>query len=141
LLVLQAAPKSPEKQTQATSQQVLRLIEQARQQYDSTIIIAPPILVSADALCLGRLADFVLHVVRWNSTPRRAVVTALERLSSFGIRLDGVLISRVPHKEYRRLTGVDAELGKSQSKSRKLADLFFTTRDKRALSAKPSQPD
>ena len=87
--------------------------------------------MSADALCLGGLADFVMHVVRWNSTPRGAVLTALERLSSFGIRLDGVLICRVPHKDYRRLTGVDAELGKSP-RHKILASWS------RALSSKPS---
>ena len=42
-------------------------------------------MMSADALYLGRQADFVLHVVRWNSTPRRAVLAALERLRNFGI--------------------------------------------------------
>ena len=63
-------------------------------------------MISADALYLGRHADFVLHVVRWNSTPRRAVLAALDRLRNFGIPVDGVILSRVHEKELWRLTGV-----------------------------------
>ena len=49
-------------------------------------------MIAADALYLGRQADFVLHVVRWNSTPRRAVFAALDRLRNFGIPVNGVLL-------------------------------------------------
>ena len=80
------------------------LLEQAREQCDLLIIAAPPVMISADALYLGRHADFVLHVVRWNSTPRRAVLAALERLRNFGIPVDGVILSRVHEKELWRLT-------------------------------------
>ena len=85
------------------------LLEQARQKCDLLIIAAPPVMIAADALYLGRQADFVLHVVRWNSTPRRAVFAALDRLRNFGIRVNGVLLSRVHKKELWRLTGVAGE--------------------------------
>ena len=89
-----------------TSRNFSMLLGQARQRCDLLIIAAPPVMIAADALYLGRQADFVLHVVRWNSTPRRAVLAALERLRNFGIPVNGVLLSRVHKKELWRLTGV-----------------------------------
>src|SRR5262249_27543507 len=56
-----------------TSRNFLTLLEQARARCDLLIVAAPPVMIASDALYLGRQADFVLHVVRWNSTPRRAV--------------------------------------------------------------------
>jgi Mrp family chromosome partitioning ATPase len=83
------------------------LLEQARKKCDLLIIAAPPVMMSADAIYLGRQADFVLHVVRWNSTPRRAVLAALDRLRNLGIPVHGVILSGVHERELgRRLMGV-----------------------------------
>jgi Mrp family chromosome partitioning ATPase len=116
LTVLRGALATSGNQSPITSPSFTLLLEQAREQCDVVIIGTPPVMISADALCLGRYADFVLHVVRWNSTPRRAVLAALERLRNFGILVDGVILSRMHEKELWRLTGV-AE--KSQHKGRK----------------------
>ena len=88
-----------------TSRNFSKLLEQAREKCDLVIIAAPPVMMYADALYLGRPADFVLHVVRWNSTPRRAVLSALDRLRNFGIAVDGVILSRVHERELGRLMG------------------------------------
>ena len=114
LTVLQSDPC--EDPSVLTSRNFSMLLEQAGKKCDVIIIAAPPVMIAADALCLGRQADFVLHVVRWNSTPRRAVFAALDRLRNFGIPVNGVLLSRVPKKELWKLTGV-AE--KSQRKAAK----------------------
>jgi Mrp family chromosome partitioning ATPase len=106
LTVLHGALATSDTQSPVTSPSFQRLLEQARAQCDLIIIHTPPVLISADPLYLGRYADFVLHVVRWNSTPRRAVLAALERLRNFGVSVDGVILSRVHEKELWRLTGV-----------------------------------
>ena len=106
LTVLRGALATSGNQSPVTSPSFPRLLEQAREQCDLVIIGTPPVMISADALYLGRHADFVLHVVRWNSTPRRAVLAALERLRNFGIPVDGVILSRMHEKELWRLTGV-----------------------------------
>ena len=103
LTVMQSA--SDPDQSVVTSRNFSKLLEQAREKCDLLIIAAPPVTMSADALYLGRQADFVLHVVRWNSTPRRAVLAALRRLRNFGIPVDGVVLSRVHERELRRLMG------------------------------------
>src|SRR5262245_16550054 len=116
LTVLHGALATLANQSPITSPNFPLLLEQAREQCDLVIIATPPVMISADALYLGQYADFVLHVVRWNSTPRRAVLAALERLRNFGILVDGVILSRVHEKELWRLTGV---IEKSQHKGRK----------------------
>jgi len=103
LTVMQSASQSCEDEGVVTSRSFSMLLEQARDKCDLLIIAAPPVLISADALYLGRQADFVLHVVRWNSTPRRAVLAALERLRNLGVPVDGVTLSRVHEKESWRL--------------------------------------
>ena len=104
LTVMQNA--SDPDQSVVTSRNFSMLLEQAREKCDLLIIATPPVTMSADALYLGRQADFVLHVVRWNSTPRRAVLVALGRLRNFGIPVDGVILSRVHERELGRLMGV-----------------------------------
>ena len=107
LTVMQSASDPCEDQSVVTSRNFSMLLEQAGKKCDLLIIAAPPVMMSADAIYLGRQADFVLHVVRWNSTPRRAVLAALDRLRNFGIPVHGVILSRVHERELgRRLMGV-----------------------------------
>jgi Mrp family chromosome partitioning ATPase len=119
LTVLRSAWATSGNQSPVTSPSFPRLLGQAREQCDLVIIGTPPVMVSADALYLGRHADFVLHVVRWNSTPRRAVLAALERLRNFGIPVDGVILSRIREKELWRLTGVAEKSQRKGGKDRK----------------------
>ena len=99
LTMLCSSLGSCENQSAVTSRSFLQFLEQAREQCDLVIIRTPPVMISADALYLGREADFVLHVVRWNSTPRRVVLAALDRLRNFNIPVDGLILSRMPDKE------------------------------------------
>ena len=89
---MRSASDACEDQSVVTSRNFSMLLEQAGTKCDVLIVAAPPVLISADALYLGRQADFVLHVVQWNSTPRRAVLAALDRLRNFGIPVNGVII-------------------------------------------------
>ena len=105
LTVMQSASDPCEDPSVVTSRNFSMLLEQAGEKCDLLIIAAPPVVMSADALYLARRADFVLHVVRWNSTPRRVVLAALDRLRNFGIPIDGVILSRVHPRELRTLMG------------------------------------
>lgn len=83
-------------------------LEQARKHFDVIIIEAPPVLLVADSLVLGRMADNVLHVVRWGNTTRRNVRAALRRLHGAGITVDGVVLTRVDVEQHARLGLADA---------------------------------
>ena len=119
LTVMQSASDPCEDQSVVTSRNFSMLLEQAGKKCDLLIIAAPPVTISADAIYLGRQADFVLHVVRWNSTPRPAVLAALDRIRSFGIPVDGVILSRVREKELWRLMGVTKKSLRKGWKDRK----------------------
>jgi Mrp family chromosome partitioning ATPase len=92
-----------------------KLMAQARELYDVILIEAPPVMLFADALYLGRFADFVVHVVRWNCTPRRTVAAALQRMRNIGIRIDGIVLSRVDQGEHRLHCGLDPSYYVAQS--------------------------
>jgi capsular exopolysaccharide synthesis family protein len=71
-----------------------RFIVAARAEYDFVVLDTPPIMLVADAALVSSLADAVLYVVRWGSTPRETVLTGLKRLRS-GSKIAGVVLSRV----------------------------------------------
>jgi Mrp family chromosome partitioning ATPase len=91
-----------------TAPSFAQLMAQARKLYDVILIEAPPVMFVADALYLGRFADFVLHVVRWNCTPRRTVAAALQRMRNIRVRIDGIVLSRIDQGEHRLHSGLDA---------------------------------
>ena len=59
-----------------------QIIASARQRFDYIIIDSPPIEPVVDGLYLAQHADAIAFVVRWATTPQRAVVSALERLGT-----------------------------------------------------------
>jgi Mrp family chromosome partitioning ATPase len=122
LTVVRSASEAGQDEGVVTSRNFSRLLEQARDKCDLVIIVAPPVMISADALYLGRQADFVLHVVRWNSTPRRVALTALKRLRSFGVPVDSVTLSRVKDKEVWSLNW-SGPIEKSHRKSGETGDV------------------
>lgn len=83
-------------------------LEQARKHFDVIIIEGPPIMLVADALVLGRMADTVIHVARWAGTARRTVQTALHRMRDHGIAVDGVVLTRVDVDKHAALGLADS---------------------------------
>jgi len=78
-------------------------LEDARKHFDVIIIEGPPVMLVADALVLGRMADSVLHAVRWGNTKRRDVMAALNRLQDHGVTVDGVVLTRVDVTRHQEL--------------------------------------
>jgi polysaccharide biosynthesis transport protein len=93
-------------QTLITSPAFSKFLRKVREVYDVVLVETPAVMLFADAFYLSRFADFVLHAVRWGSTPRRTVAAALERMRNLDITINGVVLSRVDPQEYRRYTGV-----------------------------------
>lgn len=72
-----------------------KLLSRAREQFDVIFIEAPSAVVVSDALLLGRFADVVVLLVRWNKTPRKVVRTILARLQLTRVPVGGIILSRV----------------------------------------------
>jgi Mrp family chromosome partitioning ATPase len=78
-------------------------LEEARRHFDVILIEGPPIMLIADALVLGRIADIVIHVARWADTKRRTVHAAVQRMEEHGVIVDGVVLMRVDVEKHAKL--------------------------------------
>lgn len=85
-----------------------QLIEQLRNTYDQVIIDSAPLLGLADTKTLTGLADQVLFVVRWGSTPEAAARAALQSLHSSASTVVGVVLTRVDMKKHAKYGYGDA---------------------------------
>ncbi len=61
-----------------------QIIESARASFDYVVIDAPPIEPVVDGMYLARHADAIVFVVRWATTPQRAVLHSLDQLTVTG---------------------------------------------------------
>jgi tyrosine-protein kinase Etk/Wzc len=92
LYVLSAGPIPPNPAELLASDAMVRLVEWARREYDFVVIDTPPVVPVTDPTILSRLVDAVILVVRSNSSHRRELSEALNRLeSSEGAVLGAVL--------------------------------------------------
>jgi capsular exopolysaccharide synthesis family protein len=71
------------------------LIETLSETYDFVVLDTPPTLVVADARIVARQADAVVYIVRWDDTPRGAVMEGLKVLRSIGAPISGVVMTQV----------------------------------------------
>lgn len=74
-----------------------------RSQYDRIVIDLPPVLAVSDARVLSSLADQVVYLIRWNSTPRDAVRVGVRLLRDMDINLKGVIISQINQARHRQM--------------------------------------
>lgn len=63
------------------------LLDYLSKHYDVVILDAPPTLVVTDARILASMVDAVVYAVRWDSTPREAVLEGLRELRSVDARV------------------------------------------------------
>jgi polysaccharide biosynthesis transport protein len=75
-------------------------IQRMRGHYDLIILDAPPAAAIADVVALSRLADIGIFLVRWGRTPRQRALSALHLLAGRGLRLAGLVLSRVNLRRY-----------------------------------------
>ena len=72
-----------------------RILDDLKRRYDVVILDTPPALAVADARIIAPLADAVVFAVRWDDTPRGAVLEGLRELRSVDARLSGLLLTLV----------------------------------------------
>lgn len=92
---LLAARHSPEAADELSVSWLRPMVEELKRVYDIVIIDSPPILEVADGLVLGRVADSILYVVAWDSTPRAAVAEGLDAFAVMRLGVTGVVLNQV----------------------------------------------
>jgi succinoglycan biosynthesis transport protein ExoP len=75
------------------STEMENLLRQLRGSYDMVVLDTPPVLAVADARMLARMADYIVYLVRWGSTPRRSARMGIEVLSKISPAYIGVVFS------------------------------------------------
>jgi polysaccharide biosynthesis transport protein len=77
-----------------------KLIEILRQHYDFIVIDAAPVLPVSDTRLLARLADKVVYVVRWDSTPREAVANGIKLLRDANADIAGTVLNQADPRRH-----------------------------------------
>ncbi len=77
------------------SQKFKSLIAALSEHYDLVILDTPPTLVVTDARIVSQIADAVVYAVRWDHTPRGAVIEGLSELKSVDAPMTGVVLTMV----------------------------------------------
>ncbi|WP_226663847.1 GumC family protein [Microbulbifer aggregans] len=72
-----------------------KILEKLKSRYDRIIIDTPPIQAVSDALIIAREACSLLYVLKAESTSVGVARTAISRLHSVGIGVDGVVLNRI----------------------------------------------
>lgn len=78
--------------------QMEELLKAAREKYDYVILDTPPLLGIADSRTLVGLADAVLLVIKWNTTPIAAVDAALAGIEHGHGNILGAVLTMVDHR-------------------------------------------
>ena len=78
-----------------------RVVAGLRNHFDLVVIDSAPLLPVNDTKILAQLADAVVFVVRWEKTPRDAVVQAARHLMDVNAPVAGVVLSRANTERYK----------------------------------------
>jgi capsular exopolysaccharide synthesis family protein len=84
------------------------LLARLRARYDYIFIDSPPLPGVTDAQILAPLADSVLVVAQWGSTPREHVRSAVDLLRRANAKICGVVLTRVHLKRHAKYGYCDA---------------------------------
>jgi len=66
--------------------------------YDVVLLDAPPTLAVSDALVLSQVVDTTIYLVRWDETPRSAVLKGLASFDEFNSGPSGIVMTMVDPK-------------------------------------------
>lgn len=99
--VLPCVHPSPNPVEALASEAMHRLVNNLRRVFDLVIIDSAPLLPVNDTKVVSRLADAVLMVVRWQSTPRDAVANTLRSLLDVRANVAGVALARADYERFR----------------------------------------
>ena len=102
LSILLAARSAVNAADLLSSESFRRMLGKLQSDYDLVVIDAPPALAVPDAKILSQLCDVVIHVVKWDETPRDAVRNGLKVFYDAGVRVSGVVLTMIDPKKQSR---------------------------------------
>jgi capsular exopolysaccharide synthesis family protein len=83
------------------SKAMQQIVTDMSRAFDLVIIDSAPVLPVNDTKILSRVADAILFVVRWEATPRDAVMNAIRSLQSVNVQVSGMALTRTNTERFR----------------------------------------
>ena len=114
LLVIPAGSKTLSPPDVLSSERMRLLVNHLVEQFDYVVIDTPPIGPVIDPAIVAKLADKTIFVVRWGTTPRELVTSAVKQLSNHK-RVAGVVLNAVVQSRAKKYGG-EYYYGKSYAK-------------------------
>lgn len=99
LSVMTAGPQPPSAPELLASERVGHLINELTKRFDHVIFDAPPVMGLADAPLLASEVEGVVYVLEANSTDRRMIRVAIDRLLSTRANIIGVILTKFDAKQ------------------------------------------
>ncbi len=93
---------------------VTELIQRLREKYEYIILDSAPVGEASETLSLNRVANTVLFVIGYDSTPLPVIQSALEKLDKSGIRVLGCVVNAVGEGS-RKISDVDKKAARTAS--------------------------
>ncbi|WP_424934314.1 GumC family protein [Amaricoccus macauensis] len=78
-----------------SSQRFGELLKTLSEEYDLVVLDTPPAVIVTDARVMSPLVDAVVYIVRWDHTPREAVLEGLKELQSVRAPIAGIAMTMV----------------------------------------------
>ena len=107
-MVLPEPPTAPGRSPTVADPAMSTLIKQLRARFDLVLVAVGPV-GRDDARWLGEIAQAVILVSRWRSTPDTTVATTVKRLQDHDVVVAGVVLNRVDMR--RQVHYTDDEVG------------------------------
>ncbi len=104
LRILPVGQKAVNPSDLLASDRMRSLMESLRSEYDLIVIDSAPLLPVHDTKHLARLSDKVVFIVRWDHTPRRAAVAALQGLRDLDMPVAGAVLTRADTRRHAYYT-------------------------------------
>jgi Mrp family chromosome partitioning ATPase len=96
LAFLPASPRANAFQDLIASPGFAAMIADAKKRFDLIVIDCPPLMASAQARTLARVADRCVLLVAWDKTPASVVRRSLVVMGRVGVRVLGIVLNRAP---------------------------------------------
>jgi capsular exopolysaccharide synthesis family protein len=84
------------------------LLAELKQRFEFVVLDTAPVIPVADTRSIAPKADVVVFLAQWRKTPRRAVQTAFDLLSSVGADISGIALTQVDLREQAKYGYGDA---------------------------------
>ncbi len=79
-----------------------KFINDMRMRFDVIFLDCPPVLAVSDIKIIGQYTDKLIYNVKWDDTPREAVLSGLKQIAEANIPLAGIVLTYVNVKKHAR---------------------------------------